>query len=84
VAVSDLWRLDATAQAALVREKSIRPIALVDTAIARIENLNAGVRFIGVQFARRFGDEATLFRLAAQLEQARPWAGRWPILAGGS
>ncbi|MGZ3459362.1 MAG: amidase, partial [Archangium sp.] len=33
---------------------------------------------IGVQFAARFGDEATLFRLAAQLEQARPWRGRKP------
>ena len=28
---------------------------------------------IGVQFAARFGDEATLFRLAAQLEAERPW-----------
>jgi amidase len=33
---------------------------------------------IGVHFLARFGDEATLFRLAAQLEQARPWMGRTP------
>jgi amidase len=35
---------------------------------------------IGVQFAGSFGDEATLFRLAAQLEQERPWAHKKPLI----
>jgi amidase len=35
---------------------------------------------IGTQFAARYGDEATLFRLAAQLEQARPWRDKLPAL----
>jgi amidase len=37
---------------------------------------------IGSHFMARFGDEATLFRLAAQLEKARPWADRRPPVWG--
>ncbi len=33
---------------------------------------------IGMQLAGRFGDESTLLALAAQLEQAQPWASRIP------
>ncbi len=35
---------------------------------------------IGTMFTARYGHEATLFRLAAQLEQARPWKDRYPPL----
>lgn len=33
---------------------------------------------IGVQLAGRFGEDATLFRVAGQLERAKPWKDRWP------
>jgi amidase len=33
---------------------------------------------IGIQCVARYGDEATLFRLATQLEQTLPWASRQP------
>ena len=33
---------------------------------------------LGMMFAARFGDEATLLRLAAQLEQERPWRAKLP------
>ena len=36
---------------------------------------------VAVQAIARFGDEATLFRLASQLEAARPWIDRKPRLA---
>ncbi len=36
---------------------------------------------IGTHVIGRYGDEATLFRLAAQLEEARPWAHRRPSVS---
>ena len=37
---------------------------------------------LGMQFVGRYADEATLFRLAAQLENARPWIERKPPVWG--
>lgn len=144
-----IW-LDATAQAELVRKREVKPLELVDAAIARVEKLNPQINAvvtpmyeearelaqsplplplgtldsavdnplkgfyrasqfmpftpifnatgqptmsvplywndaglpIGVHFAGRFGDEATLFRLAAQLGQAQPWQDRYPAISG--
>ncbi|HEX7777026.1 MAG TPA: amidase family protein, partial [Parvibaculum sp.] len=35
---------------------------------------------LGMMFTGRFGEEAMLFRLAAQLEKAQPWKDRRPVL----
>jgi amidase len=44
-----------------------------------IAQSNEGVP-LAVQLVGRYGDEATLFRLGSQLEEARPWFGRKPTL----
>ncbi len=36
---------------------------------------------VGVQFEADMGNEANLFALASQIEEAAPWAHRWPELA---
>lgn len=42
---------------------------------------NAAGLPIGTQWVSRFGDEATLFRLAGELERARPWFDKRPPFA---
>jgi len=41
----------------------------------------SGALPVAVHMVGRFGDEATMFRLASQLEKARPWFDRLPPLA---
>jgi amidase len=36
---------------------------------------------IGLHFIARYGDEATLFRMAGQLEREKPWFDKLPPLA---
>ena len=44
---------------------------------------NAEALPIGAQFVGRYGDEATLFQLAGQLERAEPWHDRHPPIWAG-
>jgi amidase len=37
---------------------------------------------VGAQLVAAYGREDQLIRVAAQLEQADPWADRWPSLVG--
>jgi amidase len=60
----DLWRLDASAQAALVREGHVTPRELLDAAIARIEQLNPAINAV----------ITPLFELAAE-QAAGPMSG---------
>ena len=44
--IDDLLKLDATAQAQLVRDGQVRPIELVDAAIGQIERLNPEINAV--------------------------------------
>ena len=79
------WFMTATGLAKLLATKSLEPIPYTplfnvtgQPAMSVPLHWNAAGLPIGVQFAARLGDEATLFRLAAQLEQAKPWFDKAP------
>jgi Asp-tRNA(Asn)/Glu-tRNA(Gln) amidotransferase A subunit family amidase len=72
---NDFARLDAFELADLVRRVTGQPAMSVPL------YWNARGLPIGSHFAGRFGDEATLFRLAGQLEQCRPWKARRPMVS---
>jgi amidase len=58
LALTDLARLDATAQAELVRSGEASPLELVDAAIARIEQLNPAINAVIHQRFERAREEA--------------------------
>ena len=70
------WRMQSSARirfsVATGQPATILPLARSDATPERA----ATELPVSVQFVARHGDEATLFRLAAQLEKARPWFDR--------
>jgi amidase len=56
----DLWKLDATAQSALVREGQVTPADLIDQAITRIERLNPQINAVITPLYERARARASL------------------------
>jgi amidase len=72
-------------EADFARQKAFTPFAAVynvtgQPALSLPLHWNAEGLPIGVQLVGRPAEEATLLALGAQLEQAQPWAHRWPPL----
>ena len=89
--VDELTGYDAVALGEMIRKGEISmDVARSFNAFTRVQNITGQPAMsvplywnydnipIGVHFAGRFGDDGLLFRLAAQLEQARPWADQIP------
>lgn len=70
---NELWRLDAVAQAELVRRGDVTALELLDATIVPI----------GSHFAAPLGQERILLELAYQIERAGGWADRWPHTENG-
>ena len=82
---SEYLKYDGPGLADLVRWREVKPEELLDVAIARIDTINPKLNAeglpIGVQFAGCHAEEAALYRLAGQLEKARPWRDKVPSMA---
>ncbi len=72
--MNDLSRLDAVAQAELVRSGEVTPLELVDAAIARIENVKPAVNAVVLPAFERARDEARAMAKQAK-GSARPFLG---------
>ena len=79
------WFVKLTGLAQILSQKSLSFIPYTplfnvtgQPAVSLPLHWNAAGLPIGMHFVARWGDEATLFRLAAQLEQAKPWFARRP------
>ncbi len=44
--MDNLWKLDASSQARLVRERQVTPLELIETAVARIERINPSINAV--------------------------------------
>jgi amidase len=73
--VKELARLDAVAQAELVRRGEATPLELVDAAIARIEALNPSLNAVILPAFERARAEAAALASAARRSPERPFLG---------
>ena len=70
--MKQLFDYDGMALGELVRKKEVKPTELLEITIRRIEKMNPKLNAVNHKMYDQGWEEASLFSLAAQLEQVRP------------